>query len=647
MSRFKNFIREHIVKQLSILTAVLFWAGWGMGIQVSAASTTYNPNDAPPAGYHWEVDSTTKHSHEIWQGGVTKNIFCKPPQQMIDYTTQDILRASMNGSRPDLLFPTAEQLRYWANSSWIGGQLQVDYAQVAGMGSSGVYTLSFVSNEIDRPCTLAQAFVTQSGYAGYVYYGHTYLYCPEAQMYYWVSSYHTWYGACDGEIGLEENHPVTNEHILTLYQAKPNGYTVKFDGNGAQSGVVADIKTAYDTRFAIPQNGYTREGHSFLRWNTRQDGTGTAYSPGDQAVNLTGENNGTVTLYAQWSAQNYNIHYEGNGATEGSMADQAAARGQSLSLSRNCFGRTGHGFTGWNTQADGSGQRYTDGQSVRNLAQPGQTATLYAQWKGAGYRVQFDGNGATGGGMEEMELLYDQEAALFANGFIRKQEQGVSVFLGWSRSPEGSEPEFTDGQRVCNLTAEEGATVVLYAVWDDSPLINACDRYFTLDFARAGHITEKELLGTASGTDREDVTLENRTSGQVAEQGINGSLSLYAYSTGDFINMEDSGSVSMTYKAVDSIGNTVYEMVTVFITNTEPLPKTDFEYTRFINEKYYHKPYEEGGLHPESVWRNNQGYCDLLQAALNNLKNGISKKILKFSHEEVIKMQTQIRLRNN
>ena len=138
------------------------------------------------------------------------------------------------------------------------------------------------------------------------------------------------------------------------------------------------------------------------------------------------------------------------------------------------------------------------------------------------------------------------------------------------------ETEFADQETVRNLTPENGAVVTLYAIWDDCPQIEAVDRYFSLDFAQQGNITEEELLSTASAVDREDGTLENRTSTQIAASGINGSLSLYGYAATDFTGMTDSGSVSMTYKAVDSIGNTVYKTVTIFITNTETLAPVSY-----------------------------------------------------------------------
>ncbi len=77
------------------------------------------------------------------------------------------------------------------------------------------------------------------------------------------------------------------------------------------------------------------------------------------------------------------------------------------------------------------------------------------------YTVKFDAN--TGNGtMTDMSFLYDEEKALSANIFTK---EGFN-FLGWSTDAEATEAEYEDGATVKNLTAEDGAEVTLYAVWE-------------------------------------------------------------------------------------------------------------------------------------------------------------------------------------
>ena len=51
----------------------------------------------------------------------------------------------------------------------------------------------------------------------------------------------------------------------------------------------------------IPNSYTAPSGYTFVEWNTRSDGLGTAYSPGAPISNLTEADGGTVTLYAIWN----------------------------------------------------------------------------------------------------------------------------------------------------------------------------------------------------------------------------------------------------------------------------------------------------------------------------------------------------------
>lgn len=83
-----------------------------------------------------------------------------------------------------------------------------------------------------------------------------------------------------------------------------NTYTVKYDQNAPSgttvSGTTSDSTHTYDTDKTLTANGYSINNYKFLSWNTKKDGTGTSYTDGATVKNLTTENNGTVTLYAQW-----------------------------------------------------------------------------------------------------------------------------------------------------------------------------------------------------------------------------------------------------------------------------------------------------------------------------------------------------------
>jgi uncharacterized repeat protein (TIGR02543 family) len=85
----------------------------------------------------------------------------------------------------------------------------------------------------------------------------------------------------------------------TLYaQWTANGTdTVSFNSNGGTGSAGAASGPYGSTVILASGSGLSRAGYSFTGWNTKADGSGTAYAPGASYL-LTGSG----TLYAQWAA---------------------------------------------------------------------------------------------------------------------------------------------------------------------------------------------------------------------------------------------------------------------------------------------------------------------------------------------------------
>ena len=83
-------------------------------------------------------------------------------------------------------------------------------------------------------------------------------------------------------------------------QPEKKVYTVKFDSNGG-TGTMSNQEFTMDKSQNLTANTFTRKGYTFSGWNTKADGTGTSYKNSESVTNLTTINNGTVTLYAQWT----------------------------------------------------------------------------------------------------------------------------------------------------------------------------------------------------------------------------------------------------------------------------------------------------------------------------------------------------------
>lgn len=83
---------------------------------------------------------------------------------------------------------------------------------------------------------------------------------------------------------------------LTLYaQWTRNSWAVTYNANGGQGAVASQTKY-YDISLELSNGqGYTRPLCTLTGWNTKADGTGTAYPLGG-----TYQGNSALTLYAQW-----------------------------------------------------------------------------------------------------------------------------------------------------------------------------------------------------------------------------------------------------------------------------------------------------------------------------------------------------------
>ncbi len=141
------------------------------------------------------------------------------------------------------------------------------------------------------------------------------------------------------------------------------------------------------------------------------------------------------------------VTFDANGG-EGTMEPQFVSEADTA-LSANAFTYEKHTFDSWNTEADGSGDSYTDEQEVTLTGD----ITLYAQWKIAQHLVTFDANGGTGT-MEDQTVV--ETAALNENRFTY---EGF-YFDGWNTEADGSGTAYRDGAEV-TLTED----LMLYACW--------------------------------------------------------------------------------------------------------------------------------------------------------------------------------------
>ena len=114
--------------------------------------------------------------------------------------------------------------------------------------------------------------------------------------------------------------------------------------------------------------------------------------------------------------------------------------------------RKGYKLKGWYTKKSG-GTKITAKTKVMN------NVTYYAQWTANTYKIKFNKNGGKGT-MKTLSATYGKSVKLTANAFKRTGYK----FAGWAKTTKGK-VAYKNKANVKNLTATNGKTVTIYAVW--------------------------------------------------------------------------------------------------------------------------------------------------------------------------------------
>lgn len=252
----------------------------------------------------------------------------------------------------------------------------------------------------------------------------------------------------------------TKDEDITLYAVwKANTYSIRFYANDGTQASVTQSSLKYDAAYTLRANTFQRTGYVFLGWAKTANGQ-VIYTDQAEIQNLTQTNNATVALYAQWQANRYQVRFDLNGGS-GTVNPISAEYGKTYSLPSTAPARAGYTLSGWNTKADGKGTGYALDAQISNLtAEDGGSVTLYAVWKANTYSIRYYANDGTQSSVIQTDLNYGAQYALRANSFTWKGR----VFLGWAETADGA-VQYTNSEKVQNLTAENGAVVKLYAQW--------------------------------------------------------------------------------------------------------------------------------------------------------------------------------------
>ena len=232
----------------------------------------------------------------------------------------------------------------------------------------------------------------------------------------------------------------------------PRDYTVTLDYTGGKDPGFNDSSVVTRTYGApygnLPQP--TKQGHGFGGWYTKN---GTTDTNGDNEINDADWGDkvdtttivsivGNHTLYAKWNVGQYTITFANTG--DSTIDPITGNYGAAITAPADPT-LTGWTFDGWSQDIPAT--------------MPSNDLTITAQWKVNTYTLVFNANGGTGT-MSSETIAYTTSQYL-TNSFTRTGY----TFSGWNTAADGSGTGYAKDQQVQGLTAENGATITLYAQW--------------------------------------------------------------------------------------------------------------------------------------------------------------------------------------
>lgn len=173
---------------------------------------------------------------------------------------------------------------------------------------------------------------------------------------------------CAGKTTRLESGTVWNGPVSDTIGAGESA--IEYVGNGATGGkyLYGTAKPGTKSTTAT-DNQFTRTGYTFTGWNTKADGTGTAYHAG-ATIAYPAEGK-TLTLYAQWKVSSHTVTFDSNGGSavaSQTVDDKAKAKEPTAPT------RSGWTLEGW----------YLDGTKYDFNTPVTQDITLKAGWRKTG-----------------------------------------------------------------------------------------------------------------------------------------------------------------------------------------------------------------------------------------------------------------------
>ena len=475
------YTNQQSVKNLSSTAndTVTIYAQWQINTYTLSFSNGYYYSSsgytvsitAPDCGVTNETlsstNSTSKVSHTYSTTAITITIACDDAQLWI--YIDDNYHTSGDNSITYSWIPNADHTFTWYIR---------EYSDVEATAGTGISSAQFtaVRTDMNQSHSNATKQTSKSIQQGL-----------SIQFYASVSNGYTfdgWYNG-DSNVSSDLTYLYTDDlagDVSLTAKATPNTYGVYINEVNA-----ANLLSTYTVSVSNQQITLTRptapNGYSFSSWSitTNSSSTGSSIDSSTNVLSIPASDYGNIVVEVNWSANLVEIElflsdcgkiyyiYD----TDKYYSDQTC-KTQITSVS--IPSKTGYLFNGFFTDIQGEGSQYlnSSGTIINDLYKSIYTdTTLYAYWTPITYTVAYNANGG-GNTTQSSSHTYDEAKNLTANGFSRTGY----TFTGWNTASNGTGTGYANQESVTNLTATNGATVTLYALWE--PIT------YTIKFAGGG-----------------------------------------------------------------------------------------------------------------------------------------------------------------
>ncbi|XZM35059.1 ZmpA/ZmpB/ZmpC family metallo-endopeptidase (plasmid) [Clostridium perfringens] len=239
----------------------------------------------------------------------------------------------------------------------------------------------------------------------------------------------------------------TNDFKESIYRdvSPTKKYTVIFDKNAPDVvGTMPTQNFELDIEQALNENKFTRSGYNFTGW---KDKNGNLYRDNESVNNLVDKAGGSITLYAQWSPIQYQIHFNKNNPNAtGTMENQVMIYDEEYQLNKNKFKLKGYNFKGWSITANGE-VTYIDQENVSKLTtDPLKPIDLYAVW---------EKNKEVTATSSAMKAYFNAKGDLYINATFTEKKLGLATFKKYAKLIDSTTNQEVEGIKVTTQNFKE------------------------------------------------------------------------------------------------------------------------------------------------------------------------------------------------